>query len=64
MSMIRIYTLEKYLYTFNRFYLRLANEYGMKSEVKVYYNKLKVVGENGIKQKIYYIMGMLGIKAR
>ena len=58
-----IYTRKVFVH-FNRFYLRLANEYGMKSEVKVYYNKLKVVGENGIKQKIYYIMGMLGIKAR
>ena len=57
-----IYTRKVFVH-FNRFYLRLANEYGMKSEVKVYYNKLKVVGENGIKQKIYYIMGMLGIKA-
>ena len=58
-----IYTRKVFVH-FNRFYLRLANEYGMKSEVKIYYNKLKVVGENGIKQKIYYIMGMLGIKAR
>lgn len=58
-----IYTRKVFVH-FNRFYLRLANEYGMKSEVKIYYNKLKAVGENGIKQKIYYIMGMLGIKAR
>ena len=62
--MIRIYTLEKYLYTLIVFISDWQMNTEWKVKVKVYYNKLKVVGENGIKQKIYYIMGMLGIKAR
>lgn len=55
------YTSEVYKH-FHRFYLRLANKYGEKNELKQYYVQLKKADANGIKERIYYLLGMLGIK--
>lgn len=46
---------------FNQFYLRLAYKYGIKKDLKKFYRKLKSVGGNGMKENIYYIIGMLKI---
>ncbi len=55
------YTSEVYRH-FHKFYLRLANKYGRKKEMKKYYIQLKKVDANGTKEKIYYLLGMMGIK--
>lgn len=47
---------------FHQFYLRLANKYGRKKDLKKYYHQLKMVNANGTKEKIYYLLGILGIK--
>lgn len=49
---------------FNKYYLRLANKYGKREELKKYYKKLKNSNVNGIKEKIYYTLGLIGIKKR
>ena len=49
---------------FHKFYLRLANQYGKKDDLKKYYKEISCVNENGFKEKIYYIMGLLGIRKR
>lgn len=49
---------------FHKYYLRLANQYGKREDLKKYYKKLKNSKANGFKEKIYYILGLLGIKKR
>lgn len=47
---------------FHKFYLRLANQYGKKDDLKRIYKELSKVDGNGFKERVYYIMGLLGIK--
>lgn len=49
---------------FCKFYLRLANRYGKRQDLKSYYKQLKNVNANGIKEKVYYALGLIGIKKR
>ncbi len=49
---------------FHKFYLRLANKYGKRQDLKKYYKKLKSIHADGIKEKVYYILGLMGIKKR
>lgn len=49
---------------FYKFYLRLANRYGKRQDLKSYYKQLKNANANGIKEKVYYVLGLIGIKKR
>ena len=49
---------------FHKFYLRLANKYGKRQELKEYYKQLKKINANGSKEKVYYVCGLMGIKKR
>ena len=59
----KVYKNKLYIH-FHRFYLRLANKYGMKQDLKKYYEQLKQVNGNGMKERIYYVLGIIGIKKR
>lgn len=49
---------------FYKFYLRLANKYGKRKDLRYYYKQLKNANANGIKEKVYYALGLMGIKKR
>lgn len=55
---------DKVFQHFHKFYLRLANRFGEKDELKKYYRDLKGVNANGFKEKVYYALGLIGVKKR